>query len=101
MHSRLPVWQGPHILKVDTKESTFVMAIPVLWRTKKQRYSLTGVVCPECSQLVFPPRKVCPYCLRAAEDANLKRAEQVETERPYRFLFTLGQGSDARLAGDD
>jgi predicted amidophosphoribosyltransferase len=78
------------------------MAIPVLWRTKKQRYSLAGAVCPECSKLVFPPRKICPYCLRDAEDAQLKcAAEQFEVERPYRFLFTLPQGNKARLAGDD
>lgn len=38
------------------------MAVPNLWRTKHERYSLQGVVCPECSQAVFPPRLICPHC---------------------------------------
>ena len=38
------------------------MAIPNLWRTKKQRYSLQGDVCVHCERAVFPPREVCPHC---------------------------------------
>lgn len=38
------------------------MAIPNMWRTKKQRYSLQGGVCPACSSAIFPPRSVCPHC---------------------------------------
>lgn len=40
------------------------MSVPIQWRTKKQRYSLQGGVCPKCSNVVFPPRGVCPYCAR-------------------------------------
>ncbi|MCB0097696.1 MAG: hypothetical protein KDE46_18320, partial [Caldilineaceae bacterium] len=36
------------------------MGIPNLWRTKGQRYSLAGEICPSCSQHIFPPRDVCP-----------------------------------------
>ncbi|MEX1020980.1 MAG: zinc ribbon domain-containing protein [Litorilinea sp.] len=42
------------------------MAVPILWRNRKQRYSLEGEVCPACERAVFPPRQVCPYCSRAA-----------------------------------
>ena len=38
------------------------MSVPIQWRTKKQRYSLQGSVCPECSNVMFPPRSVCPHC---------------------------------------
>ena len=38
------------------------MAIPNMWRTKKQRYSLQGGVCPSCTSAIFPPRNVCPHC---------------------------------------
>ena len=38
------------------------MAVPNLWRTKKQRYSLQSETCSACSQAVFPPREICPYC---------------------------------------
>ena len=38
------------------------MAVPNLWRTKKQRYNLQGEICVHCSSAVFPPREVCPYC---------------------------------------
>ena len=36
------------------------MAIPNMWRTKKQRYSLHGDVCDHCTQAVFLPSQVCP-----------------------------------------
>ncbi len=41
------------------------MAIPNLWRTKKQRYSLQADVCANCDKIMFPPREVCPHCHKA------------------------------------
>lgn len=38
------------------------MAVPNLWRTQKQRYSLHGDVCAHCDSAVFPPREICPHC---------------------------------------
>ena len=38
------------------------MEIPRHWRLKKQRYSLTGEVCPHCDAKLFPPRDICPEC---------------------------------------
>ncbi|RPJ51928.1 MAG: hypothetical protein EHM21_01520 [Chloroflexi bacterium] len=38
------------------------MEVPRHWRLKKQRYSLTGEICPDCKSPVFPPRAVCPHC---------------------------------------
>lgn len=38
------------------------MDIPRHWRLKRQRYSLTGEVCPHCAEKIFPPRDVCPHC---------------------------------------
>ena len=38
------------------------MEIPRHWRLRKQRYSLTGEVCPHCNAKLFPPRDVCPEC---------------------------------------
>ena len=38
------------------------MGIASAWRTKQQRYSLRGEVCPDCHQAIFPPRDVCPHC---------------------------------------
>lgn len=38
------------------------MAVPNLWRTKKQRYSLQADICQTCAHTVFPPREVCPRC---------------------------------------
>ena len=32
------------------------------WRTRKQRLSLVGEVCPRCGAKLFPPRDVCPKC---------------------------------------
>jgi hypothetical protein len=40
------------------------MAVPILWRNRRQRYNLEGERCPVCERAVFPPRQVCPYCSR-------------------------------------
>lgn len=32
------------------------------WRTRNQRYSLTGEVCEKCGSKIFPPRDICPDC---------------------------------------
>jgi len=42
------------------------MGIASAWRTKQQRYSLRGEVCPDCQQAIFPPRDVCPHCSQQA-----------------------------------
>lgn len=36
------------------------------WRTRQQRYSLTGEICPHCQKHIFPPRDICPYCDESA-----------------------------------
>jgi uncharacterized protein len=38
------------------------MEIPRYWRQRRQRYSLTGEICPHCQARIFPPRDVCPEC---------------------------------------
>jgi uncharacterized OB-fold protein len=38
------------------------MDIPRHWRLKRQRYTLTGEICPHCNAKIFPPRDVCPEC---------------------------------------
>jgi len=38
------------------------MDIPRHWRLQRQRYALTGEVCPHCDAKIFPPRDVCPEC---------------------------------------
>ncbi len=40
------------------------MEIPRHWRLKAQRYRLRGALCPICGQPSFPPRLVCPHCLK-------------------------------------
>ncbi len=38
------------------------MEIARHWRLKAQRYRLEGSICPNCGQLAFPPRPICPQC---------------------------------------
>lgn len=38
------------------------MEIPRHWRLKRQRYGLSGKICPHCEYKIFPPRSVCPNC---------------------------------------
>jgi uncharacterized OB-fold protein len=42
--------------------------IPRNWRLNKQRYLLTGEVCPHCAVKIFPPRDICPDCGKETED---------------------------------
>lgn len=70
------------------------MGIPILWRTTKERYSLQGEVCPECDRVVFPPRRLCPYCGR-------EHVAAVVEEKQYDFPFVLPQNVEMRIAGDD
>ncbi len=72
------------------------MAIPVLWRTQKARYSLQGDVCPECARVVFPPRRLCPYCGR---EAHAPSATEVKPN--YEFAFFLPHEAELQAAGDD
>ena len=38
------------------------MSLASHWRTRKQRLSLVGEVCPHCGKKLFPPRDICPEC---------------------------------------
>jgi hypothetical protein len=74
------------------------MAIPIMWRTTKERYNLQGEKCPECSRVVFPPRRLCPYCSctsdqHTAEDAMREYAFVLPTLLPTNVEFSA--------AGDD
>jgi uncharacterized OB-fold protein len=75
------------------------MGIPILWRTTKERYSLQGEVCPECERVVFPPRRLCPYCGRMTEAATTEMTRQ-------EYSFVLPQTFNSQhvglsAAGDD
>ena len=72
------------------------MGIPILRRTNKERYSLLGEVCPECDRVVFPPRRLCPYCGRENE---MHQPEVAGTQ--YNFSFVLPQHVELSAAGDD
>jgi Rubredoxin-like zinc ribbon domain (DUF35_N) len=78
------------------------MAVPNLWRTKKQRYSLQGEVCPACQNMLFPPRQVCPYCHHGAVNAvhGAQLAEASAASQPYMMIFTLPQTAELAV-GDD
>ena len=44
------------------------MEISRHWRLRKQRYALTGEVCPHCQTKIFPPRDICPECGKEAKN---------------------------------
>lgn len=44
------------------------MEISRHWRLRKQRYTLTGEVCPHCDAKLFPPRDICPECGQEARN---------------------------------
>ena len=74
------------------------MAIPTVWRTKKQRCSLAGAVCPTCYTTMFPPRKQCLHCSHAT---TTQAAGAHGEEYHYFMVFDLAQPVEAAVAGDD
>lgn len=74
------------------------MAIPNLWRIKKQRYSLQGDVCVHCERAVFPPREVCPHCHKPMHGQALA----VQPLKVH-YAFTAAPSQPALVAavGDD
>lgn len=73
------------------------MAIPTVWRTKKERYSLAGAVCPTCQTTMFPPRKQCLHCSQTAHQT----AGVNDEEYNYFMVFDLAQPVEVAVAGDD
>lgn len=73
------------------------MAVPNLWRTKKQRYSLVGEVCVNCSRAVFPPREVCPHCHKPMQAA----APMPTNEVAFAFPNVAQQPALVAVVGDD
>ena len=66
------------------------MSVPIQWRTKKQRYNLQGSRCPECSNVVFPPRGVCPYCSREHESVDASIAQiSLNSSQAQPVVFTM------------
>jgi uncharacterized OB-fold protein len=74
------------------------MAVPNLWRTKKQRYRLQAEICPTCMQAVFPPREICPYCRQPMQEG------QTVSPRPeygFTLVLALPQAPAPVAGGDD
>ncbi len=80
------------------------MAVPNLWRTKKQRYSLQSEICPTCSQAVFPPREICPYCSHAMHGTGSDKTQHNMYSFALTFLPTameVATGASIPVSGDD
>jgi len=73
-----------------------IMAIPNMWRTKKQRYSLQGDVCVHCERAVFPPRQICPHCHRPMQAG----AAPTPVVFDFTALMTTSPAQPA-MVGDD
>jgi uncharacterized protein len=73
------------------------MAVPNLWRTKKQRYSLVGDICSNCSRAVFPPREICPHCHKPVQTV----AAPVHTNEVAYAFTNVAQPALVAVVGDD
>lgn len=72
------------------------MAVPNLWRTKKQRYRLQAEVCPTCTTAVFPPREICPSCRQPMEQTGARAMAF-----PLPIVMNLPEAPLPVAAGDD
>jgi len=57
------------------------VSVPMYWRTIPERYRLVGRKCKACGALSFPPKGICPHCLKSSEfeDARLSGRGRVHT----------------------
>ncbi len=74
------------------------MAVPNLWRTKRQRYSLEAEMCPTCTKAIFPTREICPHCHQPMQWQGAAPGSQVAG---FPLLLNLPQSLGATAAGDD
>jgi predicted amidophosphoribosyltransferase len=74
------------------------MAVPNLWRTKKQRYRLQAEICPTCAHAVFPPREICPHCRQSIQGVQTGCPKQ---EYGFMMLLALPQATAPAVRGDD
>ena len=55
-------------------------------RLRDQRYQLIGEICPHCGAKIFPPRDICPYCLRptavTVDPPQLQREQEEQVSLP-------------------
>ena len=72
------------------------MAVPNLWRTKRQRYSLEAEVCPTCAKAIFPPREICPHC----QQSTMPVPTKVQSHFHF-ILSTVTPGVVTAAGGDD
>ena len=72
------------------------MAVPTLWRSKRQRYDLLGEKCPACSSALFPPRRICPHC-----GQDMKTEAGMKRSFAFRMPLPIADSVASRLAGDD
>ncbi len=72
------------------------MAVPNLWRTKRERYSLVGQVCAKCCNAIFPPREVCPHCHASMTGAD-RKAEKLQ----FQFSMPIPAAVELKVAADD
>lgn len=79
------------------------MAVPNLWRTKKQRYFLQSETCSACSQAVFPPREICPYCGHSMHGPLANKTEPKLYSFALNFLPAVSEivGQPCVISGDD
>jgi predicted amidophosphoribosyltransferase len=79
------------------------MAIPNMWRTKKQRYSLQGDVCQHCERAIFPPREICPHCHKPMQATQVIQMTAVRGAPSFDFAALMQSATvpSAAMVGDD
>lgn len=62
------------------------------WRTKAQRLTMVGEVCPQCGNKLFPPRDICPVCLGPAK--TVYQMSGRGTVYSYSTVYAAPEGFD-------
>ena len=54
------------------------MEVPRIWRLEKEKYRLTGNICPACETPHFPSRNVCPDCGTVEDSYSKESVQKIE-----------------------
>ncbi|MFH1445477.1 MAG: Zn-ribbon domain-containing OB-fold protein [Nanoarchaeota archaeon] len=47
-------------------------SVPLFWRLRDAKYSMSGTKCTTCNSVFFPPVILCPYCRRKGKPEKFK-----------------------------
>ena len=76
------------------------MSVARFWRETPRRYNLGGCQCPTCETVYFPPRGVCPVCVKHRQSLGRMEPYQLSGEGEvvsYTIVHDAAEGFEMQV----